>query len=192
MSPTRCRHILRFKKIKKLHLFALAIVALGPLLPGCGGSKDTAQVKHSSVLGGAKKQPVSLRDTAHSVGLTVILTATPTRAKTDWPVQFNFIAYASHALGALGYQLRFGDGTSAENVVPQFCVAGEGAPRRQMWRLSHHYKATGRYRASVSVYVSCSSDSATATVAVSIAWSTARQPTAEGSRRGLLGVRRSA
>ncbi len=106
----------------------------------------------------------------HSGGLAVTLTATPTRAKTGSPVEFNLTAYAPHAPGALGYQLRYGDGTSAaQSTVPLICVEGRGAPMRQTWRLTHRYKAAGRYRASVSVYVNCTSDHATATVAVSIA-----------------------
>ncbi len=106
--------------------------------------------------------------TERSGGLIATLTATPTRAKVGSTVQFEVTASVRHALGALGYQLRYGDGTSAENVVPQFCVAGKGTPRRQTWRLSHRYKAAGRYRVSVSVYVNCTSDHATATVVVSI------------------------
>jgi hypothetical protein len=120
------------------------------------------------VLGGADKQSPSSRATARSAGLAVTLTATPTRAKIGSTLQFEVTASDAHALGALGYQLRFGDGTSAENVVPQFCVAGKGAPSRQTWRLSHRYKAAGRYRVSASVYVNCTSDHATATVTVSM------------------------
>jgi hypothetical protein len=105
--------------------------------------------------------------TKRSGGLIATLTATPTRAKIGSTVQFEVTASARHALGALGYQLSYGDGTSAENVVPQFCVAGRGAPRRQTWHLSHRYKAAGQYRVSASIYVNCTSDQATATVAVS-------------------------
>jgi hypothetical protein len=137
----------------KLHLPALAMVALGLLLSGCGGAKDTVTAKDAPVL-----------------GLGVTLMATPTRASTGSPVEFNLTAYASHAPGAFGYQLRYGDGTSAaQSTVPQFCIAGGGTPRRQTWRLTHRYKAAGRYHVSVSVYVNCTSDHATATVTVSIA-----------------------
>ncbi len=103
-----------------------------------------------------------------SVGLTVMLTTTPTHAKTGSPVEFSLTAYAPHAPGAFGYQLHYGDGTSAENVVPQFCVVGRGAPTRETWRLYHRYKAAGRYAVSASVYVNCTSDHATATVAVDV------------------------
>ncbi len=95
--------------------------------------------------------------------------ATPMRAKTGSPVEFNLTSYAPHVTGAFGYQLRYGDGTSAaQEAVPLICLAGKGAPVRQTWHLVHRYKAAGRYRISASVYVNCTSDHATATVAVSI------------------------
>jgi hypothetical protein len=153
----------------KLYMSVLAIVALGLLLPGCGDSRDTAKAKDALVLGGADKQSTSSRVTARSRNLAVALTATPMRAKTRSPVEFNLTAYAPHAPGALGYQLHYGDGTSAaQSTVPQFCVAGGGTPRRQTWRLTHRYKAAGQYRVSVSVNINCTSDHATATVSVSV------------------------
>lgn len=103
-----------------------------------------------------------------SGGLTVMLTATPTHAKTGSPIEFKLIAYSPHAPGAFGYQLHYGDGTSAENVVPQFCVVGRGVPTRETWYLAHRYKAAGHYRVSVSVYVNCTSHHVTATVAVDV------------------------
>ncbi len=152
----------------KWHLPAVAIVALGLLLSGCGGSQDTTRAKDEPVRGGAAQQ--SSRATARSGGLAVTLTATPGRAKTGSPVEFNLNAYAPHAPGAIGYQLRYGDGTStAQNIVPLICVAGRNTPTRQTWHLTHRYKAAGRYRVSVSVYVNCTSEHAMATVAVSIA-----------------------
>ncbi len=151
----------------KLHLPALAIVALGLLLPGCGGAKDTAKVKDAPVLGGADKQSTSSRATAPSRDLAVMLTATPMRAKTRSPVEFNLTAYASHAPGAFGYQLRYGDGTSAaQEAVPLICLAGKGAPMRQTWHLVHRYKAAGRYRVSASVYINCTSAHAFALITV--------------------------
>lgn len=150
----------------KLYVSTLAILALGVLLPGCGSSKNTAKAKDAPL---PKKESTSSRATPRSGSLVVTLTATPVRAKTGSPVEFDATAYERNTPYALGYQLRYGDGTSAENVVPQFCVAGRGAPIRQTWRLSHRYKAAGRYRVSASVYVNCTRDHATATVAVSIA-----------------------
>jgi hypothetical protein len=153
----------------KLHLLALTIVVLGILLPGCGGSKDTAKVNDVPVLGRTDKQSPSSRAPAHSGGLAVKLTATPIRAKTGSPVEFNLTAYAPSTPGTFGYQLRYGDGTSAtQEAVPLICLAGKGALMRQTWHLVHRYKAAGRYRVSASVYVNCTSDHAMATVAVSI------------------------
>jgi hypothetical protein len=153
----------------KLRLLALTIVVLGILLPGCGGSKDTAKANDASVLEGTDKQSPSSRAPTRSGGLAVKLTATPMRAKTGSPVEFNLTAYAPRAPGAFGYQLHYGDGTSAaQSTVPQFCIAGGGAPRRQTWRLTHRYKAAGQYRVSASLYVNCTSDHATATVVVNV------------------------
>jgi len=151
-----------------LHLPALAIVALG-LLPGCGGSQDTTRAKDEPVRGGAEQQSASSKATAHSGGLAVTLTATPRRAKAGSPVEFNLTAYAPHAPGAISYQLRYRDGTStAQNTVPLICVAGRNTPTRQTWHLTHRYKAASRYRVSVSVYVNCTSNHVTATVAVDV------------------------
>jgi hypothetical protein len=91
------------------------------------------------------------------------------RAGTGATIRFKVMASAQSAAGALGYQLRYGDGTSAENAVPQLCVAGRGTPTREIWHLSHRYKAAGHYRVSASVYVNCTSEHGTVTVVVSIA-----------------------
>jgi hypothetical protein len=153
----------------KLRLLALTIVVLGILLPGCGGSKDTAKANDAPVLGAADKQSASSRAAARSGGLAVTLTATPMRAKIGSPVEFNLTAYAPHAPGAFGYQLRYGDGTSAaQEAVPLICVEGRRTPTRQTWRLTHRYKAAGQYRVSASVYVNCTSDHVAATVAVNV------------------------
>jgi hypothetical protein len=121
---------------------------------------------HALSSNGAGKSSASVTTTERSGSLTVTLTATPMRAKTGSSVELNLTAYAPHASGALGYRLRYGDGTSAENVVPQFCVAGGGTPTRQTWRLSHRYKAAGRYCVSASVYVNCTRDHVLAHITV--------------------------
>ena len=119
--------------------------------------------------GGTDKQSASSRTTARSGDLAVTLTATPMRAKTHSPVEFNLTAYAPHAPGAFGYQLRYGDGTSAaQNTVPLICVEGRRTPKRQTWRLSHRYKTAGQYHVSVSVYVNCTSDHAAVAITVSV------------------------
>jgi hypothetical protein len=163
----------------KPYLVSPAIVAL--LLSGCGGSNGTAGSTGSAhaerapvpgerapVPGRVGKEPPSSIASTPSGSLAVTLTAAPMRAKAGSPVRFELTAYAPRASGALGYQLRFGDGTSTHNVTPQFCVAGRGVPTRQTWHLSHRYKAAGRYRVSASVSVNCSSDFGTAGVVVDV------------------------
>lgn len=152
----------------KLYLSTLAIIALGVLLPGCGSSKNTPKATDAPVLEGVKKQSTSSRATARSGSLVVTLTATPTHAKTGSPVQFNATAYERNTY-ALGYQLRYGDGTSAaQEMMPLFCLIRRSAPIRKTWREYHRYRKPGRYTVSLTVHVNCTSDHATATVAVNI------------------------
>jgi hypothetical protein len=153
----------------RLYLTAVAVLALARLLPGCGGSKHSGQANNAPVRAGPKKEPAAPRVTVLAGALTVMLTATPMMAKAGAPVQFGLTAYAPHAAGALGYRLRYGDGTSAaESTVPLFCIAGKGRPMRGTWPLSHRYRTAGRYRVSASVYFNCASDHATATVTVNL------------------------
>ena len=56
-----------------------------------------------------------------------------------------------HALGALAYQMAYGDGTSDQNSVPNYCASGPGAPASQTWKLPHSYAKTGTYRATVTL-----------------------------------------
>jgi hypothetical protein len=83
------------------------------------------------------------------------------------PVTFTLTATESHAPGALGYVITYGDGTSDSNPVPQFCVAGPGPPSSQTWTLIHRYTAGGTYTVTATVSVNCSPDKATATLTVS-------------------------
>jgi hypothetical protein len=154
----------------KLRLLAPTIAVLGILLPGCDGSKDTTKANDAPVLGGADRQSTSSRVPTRSGGdLALTLTAAPMWAKTSSPVEFNLTAYAHRAPGAFGYRLRYGDGTNAaQEAVPLICLAGKGAPMRQTWHLAHHYKMSGRYRVSASVYVNCTSDHATAATTVNV------------------------
>lgn len=155
------------KRSRSLLSLALAVPALGLSVLGCGISGSTAQTGHAPTSAGAAKKPAYATATKRSGGLTVALTAMPPRAKADSTVQFEVMASERHALGALGYRLRYGDGTTAANVVPMFCLAGKGAPVRQTWRLSHRYGSPGRYTVSLTVYVNCTSEHVTTTVTVS-------------------------
>jgi len=78
-----------------------------------------------------------------SGGLITTLTATPTRGRSLHGSVRGDGERASCSW-SLGYQLRYGDGTAPEHRAPILCC-GKGAPIRQTWRLSHRYKATGRY-----------------------------------------------
>jgi hypothetical protein len=105
--------------------------------------------------------------TARSGGLTVRLVVAPTPVRRGSAVRIEVAAQARHAPGALGYLLRYGDGTtSGSHAVPQFCLSGAGKSVGQTWRLGHRYPARGRYVVSVSVYVNCTDDRATAAVPV--------------------------
>jgi PKD domain len=155
----------------------LAALVLGSPIGACGAAESTirsgrAHTLHGSGTSpahGSGTSPAPAGTTKRSGELTVTLTATPTRARVGATIQVEVTASARHAVGALGYQLRYGDGTGAANIVPQFCIAGSGAPRRDAWRLTHRYEAPGHYRVSASVYVNCARDRATATVAVTVA-----------------------
>jgi hypothetical protein len=151
------------------HPFALAIIAFAALLPGCGGSKDATLTIRAPVLAGAERQPKLARAAARSGGLAVTLKATPARVRIGTPIEFDLTAYAPHPAGAFNYQLRYGDGTNATQItVPLTCIEGRSAPMRQTWHLTHRYKSAGQYRVSVSLYVNCTSDHATATAMVTV------------------------
>ena len=65
-----------------------------------------------------------------SVGLTVMLTTTPTHAKTGSPVEFSLTAYAPHAPGAFGYQLYTVTGQALRTSCPS-SVLWEGGLQRE-------------------------------------------------------------
>ncbi len=65
--------------------------------------------------------------TARAGGLVVTLAVTP--ARVGAAVQVELTARTPHASGALGYLLRYGDGTTGgSGAVPQFCLAGAAPP----------------------------------------------------------------
>jgi len=93
--------------------------------------------------------------TTSSAGLSVALTVTPARAAPGVAVEFTVRLSARSAIGSLGYRLKFADGTSRANVVPQFCRAGPGSPEHETWRIAHRYTRAGVYHVSVSGYANC-------------------------------------
>ncbi len=145
----------------------IAIIATLALLAGCGSSRGLAQAKGPTAHEGAGKRSAPASRTVRSAGLTITLMATPAQPKPGARVVFTATAYASHAPGAIVYQLLYGDGTRApQTAVPLFCATGKGAPVHRSWRFSHRYDTPDRYTASLTVAVNCSRDRASATVAV--------------------------
>lgn len=90
------------------------------------------------------------------------LKVAPRLARAGSAVRVEIVARAQRAPGALGYVLRYGDGTTTgSGPVPQFCLAGASRPAHQVWRLGHRYGVRGRFVVSVSVYVNCTGDHVT-------------------------------
>ena len=97
-------------------------------------------------------------------GLSVTLTVRPWRADRGAAVQFNLSVSDSHATGALGYLLVFGDGSSTAPAMPMYCLAGGGRPAHQTWQLSHRYLRSGHYKVMASGFANCGSGRDTASV----------------------------
>lgn len=101
---------------------------------------------------GASTPPHVVRAAAVSGGLVVSVRAT--ESATSGTVRVVVVATAAHARGAIGYDISYGDGTSARDVLPQFCLAGHGGTRHARWRFTHHY-APGTYEMTVTMHVTC-------------------------------------
>lgn len=133
---------------------AITVVAAGAgpgLVPTCG----------AAVAAGGRAHVV--RSTVSADGLRVDVTAT--ESATSGVVRVAAKATAGHARGALGYVVTFGDGSSAHNVLPQFCLAGRGGRRQARWLWTHHY-VPGTYHLAVRVHVNCTTATATARLTV--------------------------
>jgi hypothetical protein len=109
----------------------------------------------------------SVSATGTSGGLTIVLTANPSRGPTGTPVMFTLKAVESSAPGALHYQVTYGDGGIDSNVTPALCTAGPGQPQTQTWSLTHQYATATNFTVVASVSVNCSPDKAMATLTVS-------------------------
>jgi hypothetical protein len=101
-------------------------------------------------------------------GLSITLTVKPWRVDRGAAVQFNLSVTDSHATGALGYMLAFGDGSSAAPALPMYCLAGPGRPAHQSWQLSHRYVKSGHYKVMASGFANCGSGRVTATVNIDV------------------------
>ena len=98
--------------------------------------------------------------------LTLTLAASATRIAPGAPITVTVSATDTQARGALAYRVSYGDGTSDQNVVPQFCLAGAGIVSHQTWPLTHRYTASGNYLVVATVTATCTPDRATATLSV--------------------------
>jgi hypothetical protein len=105
---------------------------------------------------------------ASSHGLSITLSVVPSRAAAGATVQVNLDLAARAANGALGYMVRFGDGSVHANAIPMYCLAGPGRPEHQSWRLTHRYAHAGTYRVSAVGYANCGPDHASVTSLVTI------------------------
>lgn len=100
--------------------------------------------------------------------LRVSFTVYPSRTTVNSPLTFTLKMADEHAIGAFGYVVRFGDGTTRSIVVPQYCLTSPGRPQHATWRFIHRYLKAGRYRASALAYVNCTSTRVTKVVTVLI------------------------
>ena len=94
-------------------------------------------------------------------------TSTP-KAPRGTTVKFTLTATETQARGALGYRVAYGDGSTEQNAVPQFCLAGSGTPQTSSWQLAHTYANPGSFNVSVTVTANCTPDHATAALALTI------------------------
>jgi hypothetical protein len=134
---------------------APAALLLLALVAACGSGGANANVEPTT--------PTTPASTV-SGGLTVTLRTTVPGAS----VGFVVTAEETHARGALGYTVSYGDGTSDQNVVPLICIAGAGSVQSQVWQLSHHYASPGTYRVTATVTANCTADRATASLPVTV------------------------
>jgi hypothetical protein len=136
---------------------APAFIAAGLVL---GLVAALSPLDHKSASGPAAPRPGG---TATDGRLTVALSIQPVRAAPGATVEFSLIMADRAANGALGYVVRFGDGSSTANPIPMYCLAGHGRPEHQTWRLSHRYVRAGTYHISAAGYANCSTGRITVT-----------------------------
>jgi hypothetical protein len=143
--------------------------------PG-GGTETAGSNPASAPRGGAgpvgsdpADTPRDGAGTARSGGLTATLVVAPAATRAGGVVTIELTARARHAPGAVGYLLRYGDGTGAgSGAAPQFCIAEPAPSAHRTWRLKHRYRIAGRYVVSASVFVNCTPDRATASAPVRV------------------------
>lgn len=94
--------------------------------------------------------------TVGPVDLTISLKVSPKRVAPGAAVTFRLHLAVTHAVGALGYVLRFGDGTRQANPIPMYCMAGSGVSEHGTWRFTHSYRKAGIYAVVAIGRVNCS------------------------------------
>lgn len=144
------------------------------------GGASTTSATASSAVASAVPEPSALvpattapteghrTSTTSLDGLSVTLTVKPWKADRGAAVQFDLIVTDSHATGALGYLLVFGDGSSVAPAVPMYCLAGPGRPENQAWKLTHRYVHAGHYKVMASGFANCGSGRVTAMVNIDV------------------------
>src|SRR5271170_2236774 len=115
-----------------------AVLAMSPATTS--SATPSAVLKATALVPGTAAPAEGHRTSTTSLGgLSVTLTVRPWRADRGAAVQLSLSVSDSHATGALGYLLEFGDGSSAAPAMPMYCLAGGGRPAHQTWQLSHRY-----------------------------------------------------
>ncbi len=146
---------------------ALVIAVAGALIsPVSVARAAPARSRPAPISGPASNSTTSI--TVSSVGLRISLKVSPERVVPGAVVAFRLHLAASHAVGALGYQLNFGDGTSRANPIPMYCLAGAGVAAHETWRFNHQYRKAGVYHVSVVGFVNCSPARATARATIAV------------------------
>jgi hypothetical protein len=100
------------------------------------------------------------------VGLRISLKISPRRVAPGVTVVYEVHLTASHAVGALGYRMSFGDGASRANPIPQYCLQAPGRAASADWTIRHHYAKAGTYKVVVTGFVNCTAARAVARAVV--------------------------
>jgi hypothetical protein len=156
---------------------AAAVVSLGSASTSSASASNAiaSTARPSGVLNGVALAPATVTtanghrtSTTTLGGLSVTLTVKPWRANRGAPVQFSLSVSDTHAKGALGYLLVFGDGSSAAPALPMYCLAGPGRSSHESWQLSHRYVKAGHYKVTASDFANCGSGRVTATLNIDV------------------------
>ncbi|MGD0810626.1 MAG: hypothetical protein ABSA91_13110 [Acidimicrobiales bacterium] len=151
---------------------AAAVVAVGGASASSASASSAtgqAPTENSALVPATAEPAVAHRTSTTSLGgLSVTLTVRPWRAERGAAVQVSLSVSDSHATGALGYLLAFGDGSSAAPALPMYCLAGPGRAAHQTWQLSHRYVRAGHYKVMASGFANCGPGRVTATVHIDV------------------------